>query len=136
MLARIDVKDLEGRIIRVHVFGKLDRESAPMLMDALESRVAGHPYCLFLSVLTDISGLSADVRRTVVHRLRSFPPRIIALVGGGFAQRVTAKLVLAAMAVLEPQERTMGAFFVDEDEALRWLRQRAAERDAARGAGS
>jgi hypothetical protein len=124
--ARIDVKYLDKRLVRVQVFGKLDGEEAGMLMDAVESHVADEPYFMLQTVISHVDGATPSARRTAADRLRQMPPRFIAIVGGSFAQRTTAKLVLTATTLLGSRAKTKGAFFEDEEEARAWLREQAA----------
>lgn len=130
MAERIDIKQLGDRMVRVQVFGALDGESMGMLMDAIESYVMGEPYCLFEAVITHMAMISADGRRIAVDRLLQMPQISLAVVGGNFAQKVSAKLVMTAVTVLGPRERIRSAFFDDEDEARRWLREQEALRQA------
>ena len=132
---RIEIDYVSERLVRVRVHGRIDGEEAAMLMDGLEAHVVDQPYFMLLAVITNITGVTPEGRRTAAERLRRLPRRIIAIVGGGFAQRTTAKLVLTAITVLGHRTKTTGAFFEDEARAQAWLEEQAAHH-AAQHAGS
>ena len=71
--------------------------------------------------------VSPEARRIAAERFLKLPDRAIAMVGGGFAQRLFAKLVLTAVSMLSRNPRNASEFFQDVESARTWLREYAAK---------
>jgi hypothetical protein len=98
-------------------------------MDAIESHVANEPYLLLEADMSHIDGATPEARKIAADRLDALPDRAIAVVGGSFAQRIIAKLVLTALSMLGRKGRSEARFFSDSQSARNWLNEYATQRD-------
>jgi hypothetical protein len=127
-LPSVHVEPVEARFVSVHIHGRLDAEGATHAMNLIEAHVKDEPYFLLETVVEALDGVSPEARRILADRIRTLPRRSIVLVGGGFAQRVVAKLVLTAIVNLgggTTKARTSA--FDNSDAARAWLRDSAAD---------
>lgn len=114
------------RFVRSRSKGELQHDETGALMEVIGEKVRGEPYFLWEVDVTELTGMTAEARRTCADHLRRLPDRAIAVVGGKFAQKILVKLVLTAVAMLDPSQRNnQVSFFSDSESAQRWLRQYA-----------
>jgi hypothetical protein len=124
---RTRLEYLEPRLVHIHFVGDFDATEAAAVLDRIEQLVAKEPFFMLECVMTDIKDTTPEARRIVAERLKLLPNRAIAVVGGNFAQRVVAKLVLTAT-TLFGGGKSIGEFFSDADKARAWLREYEAKR--------
>lgn len=123
--------DLLGpRFICLRLHGTFTEEEAVAVWDAIEEHVKDEPYFLLETHMSDVDGASPEARRISAEKLRRLPRRAIAIVGGGFAQKIIAKLVLTAVSMLDGGNLNVAKFFPDSDSARVWLKSYSQERDA------
>lgn len=127
--AWVEFEFIEPCLVSIRIHGKFDADAATEVLDKIEAKVAGKPYFLLESFMTHIDGATPEARRISAERLNSLPDRAIAIVGGSFAQRLLAKLIITATAFLGKGKNT-GSFFTDSESARKWLQEYAAQRDA------
>ena len=123
---------LEPRYIRLRFLGEMDGPQMEALMEAMEESVGDEPYFLLEADVREVKAVSAEARRIAAERFLRLPDRAIAMVGGGFAQRLFAKLVLTAVYMLSRNPRNASEFFQDSASAQAWLRQYAAKYEATK----
>lgn len=111
---------VEPCLVEVKFFGVLEGPELDTLFDWMEAKVAGLPYFLIEADMSAISGAKPEARKLAADRLRSMPDFAIALVGGSFAQRIIAKLVLTAIEMLS-KGKTKAGFFKDREASRAWL---------------
>jgi hypothetical protein len=121
------------RLVSIRFQGTLDESEARAVMDAIESCVANEPYLLLEADMSQIDGATPEARKIAADRLDALPDRAIAVVGGSFAQRIIAKLVITALTMLGRSGKSEARFFSDSQSARAWLHEYAARKDAARG---
>lgn len=106
--------------VYIELCGELGEELGD-LVETLETWCVGRPYMLTLASVSRVTTWSAGARKVALtsHRVR-FPPRAIALYGGGFALRMSVEMLMRATAALGARDRH---FFHghDEAEARAWL---------------
>lgn len=125
-----DFEYVEPHLVSVRFHGQLESEEVGRVFDRIEAAVTGKPFFLLEVIMTHISGVTPDARRVAAERLNLLPPRAIAVVGGSFAQRILAKLVLTASMMLQ-REKTEGSIFDDQESARAFLRAYAEKRQAS-----
>jgi hypothetical protein len=114
---------LGPRAVKSKSVGELQEEETGFFLDAVEARVKHEPFFTWEVDVTEVTGMTANTRRTVADRLRRLPDRAIAVVGGKFAQKILVKLVLTAVAMLDRSQRNNEvSFFPDSESAQAWLR--------------
>jgi hypothetical protein len=114
---------VEPAFVSVRFHGRLEADEITAVLDQIEEFVKNEPFFAFEAHMTHIDGASPEARRITAERLRRLPPWAIGVVGGGFAQRTLAKLVLTAISILSSGDKIVTAFFEDSDSARVWLRQ-------------
>lgn len=125
----VDFEFIEPCLVSIRIHGKFDEQRASEVLDKIESKVAGKPYFLLEAFMTHIDGATPEARRISAERLNKLPERAIAIVGGGFAQRLIAKLIITATSFLGKGDN-IGSYFSDSESARKWLWDYAAQRDA------
>jgi hypothetical protein len=130
-LHKVDFELLEPRYIRVRFLGEMDGPEMQALMEAMEQSVGNEPYFLLEADVRAVKAVSAEARRIAAERFLRLPDRAIAMVGGGFAQRLFAKLVLTAVYMLSRNPRNASEYFQDSESARAWLRDYAARYEAS-----
>ncbi|MEX1368450.1 MAG: STAS/SEC14 domain-containing protein [Nannocystaceae bacterium] len=113
---------VEPAFVSVRFHGSLDVDEALAVFDAIDEAVAGESYCLMEAFMTHIEGASPEARRVSAERLKTIPHMAMAVVGGSFAQRMLAKLVLTAVNMIGSHE-LVAKFFKDSESARAWLRE-------------
>lgn len=131
-LHAVEFELVEPRYIRLRFLGEMDAPQMEALMEAMEESVGDEPYFLLEADVRAVKAVSAEARRIAAERFLRLPDRAIAMVGGGFAQRLFAKLVLTAVYMLSRNPRNASEFFQDAESAQAWLRQYAAKYEARR----
>lgn len=121
---------LGPRFICLRLHGTFTEDEATAVWNTIEEHVRDEPYFLIETHMSDVDGASPEARRISAEKLRRLPRRAIAIVGGGFAQKIIAKLVLTAVSMLDGSSLNTARFFPDSDSAREWLKSYAAERDA------
>jgi hypothetical protein len=119
---------VEPAFVSVRFHGKLEADEITAVLDQIEAFVKDEPFFAFEAHMGNIDGASPEARRITADRLRQLPPWAIGVVGGGFAQRTLAKLVLTAVSILSSGDKIVNRFFDDSDSARAWLRQQLAQR--------
>jgi hypothetical protein len=127
---RTDFEYVPPRLVSIRFHGTLDEEESRAVMDAIETQVANEPYVLLEVNMSGIDGATPEARKIAADRLDALPERAIAIVGGSFAQRIIAKLVLTALSMLGKKGKNEARFFTDSESARTWLHEYAAQRDA------
>lgn len=122
-LETVDFELVEPRYIRIRFHGEMDGDSMEALMDAMHVAVGDEPFFLLEADVREVKGVSPEARRIAAERFLKLPDRAIAMVGGGFAQKIFAKLVLTAVSMLRPNPRNAQDFFQDPDRAREWLKE-------------
>lgn len=120
---------VEPGFVCVRYHGQLSADETNAVLDAIEGEVMGREFFMFEADMGDIQGASPEARRVAAQRLKNLPNFAMAVVGGSFAQRMIAKLVLTAIRMLG-SDKTTAKFFSDSDSARAWLRDYAKERQA------
>ncbi|MCX4246288.1 hypothetical protein [Paraliomyxa miuraensis] len=118
-----ELEFVEPGFVSVRFHGRLEADEITIVLDRIEEFVKDEPFFAFEAIMADIDGASPDARRITAERLRRLPTWAIAVVGGGFAQRTLAKLVLTAISILNSADKNTTAFFNDSDSAHKWLRE-------------
>lgn len=108
--------------VSVRFHGPLEVDEAIAVFDAIDEAVADKSYCLMEAFMTHIEGASPEARRVSAERLKMIPNMAMAVVGGSFAQRMLAKLVLTAVNMLG-SHAVAAKFFSDSESARAWLRE-------------
>jgi hypothetical protein len=132
---RTDFEYVPPRLVSIRFHGTLDEDEARNVMEAIHASVSNEPYLLLEADMSKIDGATPEARKIAADRLDALPDRAIAVVGGSFAQRIIAKLVLTALAMLGRSGKSEARFFSDSQSARAWLYEYGARKDAAR-AGS
>lgn len=128
---------LERNLFLSHNSGDLKEDETRGLLDIIEGRVKDEPYFLWMVDVVELTGMSPSARRICAERLRRLPDRAIAIVNAKFSQRILVKLVLTAVAMLDPSQRNNEvSFFEDRESAKAWLLDYAQRRDSAAAAAS
>jgi SpoIIAA-like len=127
---RTDFEYVPPRLVSIRFHGTLDEEEARAVMDAIESQVATEPYLLLEADMSAIEGATPEARKIAADRLDRLPSRAIAVVGGSFAQRIIAKLVLTAVSMLGRKGRNEVRFFSDRESARTWLYEYGTQQEA------
>lgn len=113
---------LGPRSVRSRSSGELQEDETGAFMDAIEAMVKDEPYFTWEVDVSEVTGMTAAARRVCAERLRRLPDRAIAVVGGKFAQKILVKLVLTAVAMLDPTQRNnVVSFFPSSEDAQAWL---------------
>ena len=115
-------------LVHVRFRGVLDMEELGAVFDRVSEKVEGQPYLLVQVEWEEIDKVTPEARRLAAERLQALPDHAIAIVGGNFAQRAIARLVLTATAMLNGG-RTKSGFFKDNDGARAWLLETASAHD-------
>ena len=111
---------VEPCLIEVKFFGILEGPELHGLFDWMAEAVKGLPYFVIEADMSAIQGATPEARKIAADRLRNMPDFAIALVGGSFAQRIIAKLVLTAVEMLS-RGKTKSGFFRDQESSRVWL---------------
>jgi hypothetical protein len=127
---QLTFEHIPPRLVSVKFDGPLDVEGATDAMDRMEAAIGNEPYFLMEVIVENLDGVSAEARRISADRVGRLPGRSIAIVGGSFAQRVVAKLVLTAIVTLgRGKTKAATRIFDDSASAREWLLASAAEWD-------
>lgn len=124
-----DFDFVEPMLAHVRFRGVLDANELDAVFDRVAEKIAGQPYLLVQVEWEEIEKVTPEARRLAAERLQILPEHAIAIVGGNFAQRAIARLVLTATAMLSGGRTTSG-FFKDNDSARKWLLEVAEPRTA------
>ncbi len=100
--------------------GKVDIDQARLRLDRLAELVKDQRYFHLTVDMSDFDGTTPDARRYSAETLKRLPVRSIGIVGGAFAQRTMAKLVLKAAEMLSGERRQFSKFFKDLEGATDW----------------
>ncbi len=115
---------IEPCLVQARFVGNLRGPELTELFDQIDARVQQLPWFLIEAHMGEISSASPDARRLAAERLGRLPKFAIAVVGGSFAQRMIAKLVLTAHEMLR-RSGMKSAFFKTDTEAQAWLWEHA-----------
>ncbi|MCA9704597.1 MAG: STAS/SEC14 domain-containing protein [Myxococcales bacterium] len=100
--------------------GTITEDQARYLLQQTADHSAGLPYVLMTVDISRMDKATPESRRVSAQIMKQMPPRVIAVIGGTFSQRIVSKLVLKATEILGGGLQA-SAFFRDEDEAKVWL---------------
>lgn len=129
---KLEFEHIPPRLVSVKFDGPLEVDGATEAMDKMEAAIGQEPYFLMEVIVEGLEGVSAEARRVSAERVGRLPSRSIAIVGGTFAQRVVAKLVLTAIVTLgRGKTKAATRIFDDSASARAWLMASAAEWEAA-----
>lgn len=99
----------------------------------VREHVGDAPFLMSLNDLRELGEIGAEARKAAGHAVAGLPFCAIALIGGGFRQRLVAKMAFTALQVFSPSFRGVKLGLFDTDAAARdWLAERAREGAAAR----
>ena len=105
----------------VKAIGKIEEDGISVLLQQVLDFSEGFPYLLLEIDISEMTGASPEARRVSSKLFNQMPPIAFALVGGTFAQRTLAKLVIKAVEVLRGKGRLVSSFFATTEEALEWM---------------
>lgn len=111
----------------VKAFGKIEEDDIAALLQQVLDYAEGFPYLLLEINISEMTGATPEARRVSSKLFNQMPPIAFALVGGTFAQRTLAKLVIKAVEVLRGKGRLVSAFFASSEEAVEWLEMQGRE---------
>ncbi len=113
---------VEPRLVSASPRGKLQADDTQAFFEVVEARIQNEPYFLWEVNVSELDGMTASARRIAADSLVRLPDRAIAVVGGKFAEKILAKLVLTAVTILDSTPRNnQVSFFTDSDSARAWL---------------
>ena len=130
-LHTVEFELVEPRYLRIRFLAEMDGPEMLALMEAMEESIGKEPFFLLEADVREVKGVSPDARRIAAERFLKLPDRAIAMVGGGFAQRLFAKLVLTAVSMLSRNPRNASEFFQHPEAARAWLREYATKYEAS-----
>lgn len=125
-----DFEIVEPGFISVRFHGRLEAEETRAVFSLITEAIQGRPFFVLEAVMDDIDGMTPEARRVAAEHLRRLPDRAFAVVGGSFAQKIIAKLVLTAVSMIGRSDRNIARFFPDKESAREWLREYVATRTA------
>ena len=128
-VGRVEFEFVEPSLVRVRYFGKLEGPELAELFDWMETTVGHLPYCLVEADMSGVVSAAPEARRLSADRLGRLPKSAVAVVGGNFAQRIIAKLVMTALHTLS-RGHTKTGFFADRETAQVWLDAYAKEQES------
>jgi hypothetical protein len=103
------------------VYGKVSEEQVTLVLQEAIEAAAGLPYFLLEVDISAMDGATPEARRASAKLFREMPPLAFAVLGGTFAQRTIAKIVLKASEMLQKDNGQVSAFFADSESARGWL---------------
>ena len=125
-----DFEIVEPGFVSVRFHGRLEADETGAVFDCITEAIEGRPFFVLEAFMDDIDGMTPEARRVAAERLRRLPDRAFAIIGGSFAQKIIAKLVMTAVSMLGRSDRNIARFFDDKEAARSWLREYAARRNA------
>lgn len=105
----------------IKVYGKISVEQISDVLQRAVEASAGLSYFLLEVDISDMDGATPEARRVSAKFFKEMPPFAFAVLGGTFAQRTIAKLVLKATEMLHKDNRLISEFFADIASANVWL---------------
>lgn len=115
-----DFEFVEPNLFVVCFRGELDVEEFGAVFERVGRHIEGQDYMLVQVHWGEIESVTPEARRLAADWLRRLPDHSIAIVGGNFAQRAIARLVLTATSMLNGG-RTKSNFFKEPADARQWL---------------
>ncbi|WP_266221608.1 hypothetical protein [Paraliomyxa miuraensis] len=109
----------------IKVFGRVSEEQVSEVLRGAVDASVGLPYFLMEVDISEMEGATPEARRVSAKFFHQMPPLAFAVLGGTFAQRTIAKLVLKASEMLLKDNKQVSAFFSDHESADKWLETRA-----------
>lgn len=112
--------------------GDVSPEEAVAFAAFVREHTQGAALPLSLSDLRELGDISAETRKAAAREFAGFEVCAMAVVGGGFRERLLIRMLLGALQLFWPAHRGMKLGFFDAEAAARdWLAGRARERAAA-----
>lgn len=108
------------------VYGKVSEDQIAEILKQAAEASSGLPYFLLEVDISEMDGATPEARRVTAKYFREMPPLALAILGGSFAQRTIAKLVLKAAQILQGENKDASDFFTDQQSAAAWLEMEAA----------
>lgn len=121
------------RLVSITFYDMVDEDQVMEAFDRVESLVGRLPFYLLELHTKEIAGATPLGRRMAAERMRALPERAMTVVGGDFAQRTLANLLVKAAQVLERERNNDYKICKTTEESRAWLEERAAARSPAKG---
>lgn len=118
-------------LVSVTFFDLVDEDQVMEAFDRVEAHIGRLPFYLLELRTHEIVGATPSGRRLAAERMKALPERAMTVVGGNFAQRTLANLLLKAAQVLERERSNDYRVCRTPEESRSWLEERARTREAA-----
>lgn len=105
----------------IKVYGKISVEQISEVLQGAVEASSGLPYFLLQVDISEMAGATPEARSASAKFFKAMPPFAFAVVGGTFAQRTIAKIVLKATEMLHKDKKMVSAFFDTSESAMVWL---------------
>ena len=115
-------------LVSVTFFDVIDEDQVMEAFDRVEAHVGLHSFYLLELHTHEIAGATPAGRRLAAERMKALPERAMTVVGGNFAQRTLANLLLKAAQVLERERDNEYRICRTPEESRAWLEERARTR--------
>lgn len=115
-------------LIHLIARGDVTPEDAVGFAAFVREHAQGAAFLLSLNDLRELGNIGAETRRVAAHEFAGFHVGAMAIVGGGFRERLLIRMLLGALQLFWPDHRGMKLGFFDAEAAARdWLAERARE---------
>lgn len=105
----------------------LKEDELSAAMREIQKFAAAHPTTLVLCNLSELSGMSPQLRKTARENSRDIETSAVAFVGASFQAQVTMTLLIKAVRFFKGKKPMPFVFVSSEDEGFRFLEKQAEE---------